>query len=262
MPPTPLRFEYKRVDDCIICTDVYLPSQSQIKGPKCPVVLGIHGGAFMLGSSSMVNADQIDDCLSRGWILLSLDHRLCPQVDIFAGPVTDCRDALAWVYDGGLEKALKGTEEGKQYEIDHDRVVAFGTSSGGTLALSLGFSVPRPVAAILNLYGATHFTHPFWSQPLPHVKPPPCPEDLMNSVYHESPIPTQGPPPRVSFALTQIHKGTVLDACMPSKAFEKIDACLNVTDAFPPTIVVHGDADTMVPKYLSEKLFEELKAKG
>lgn len=100
----------------------------------------------------------------------------------------------------------------------------------------------------------------------------------MNSVYHESPIPTQGgvslegqspspqtkqgPPPRVSFALTQIHKGTVLDACMPSKAFEKIDACLNVTDAFPPTIVVHGDADTMVPKYLSEKLFEELKAKG
>lgn len=132
-------------------------------------MLGIHGGAFMLGSSSMVNADQIDDCLSRGWILLSLDHRLCPQVDIFAGPVTDCRDALAWVYDGGLEKALKGTEEGKQYEIDHDRVVAFGTSSGGTLALSL---VSSEMLSLLSCRGlACPSLLPLFSSPPPPLSP-------------------------------------------------------------------------------------------
>lgn len=90
----------------------------------------------MLGSSKMVNRDQVEDCLSRGWIVLAPNHRLCPQVDLLDGPMRDCRDLLAWVYNGGLSKAISaGT--GKQCKVDYDHVFAFGTSSGGTLALAL-----------------------------------------------------------------------------------------------------------------------------
>jgi acetyl esterase/lipase len=57
----------------------------------------------MLGHSGMVSSDQIDVCLERGWIVLALEHRLCPQVDMLEGPIQDCRDALRWVYEGGCE---------------------------------------------------------------------------------------------------------------------------------------------------------------
>lgn len=91
----------------------------------------------MLGSSRMVNRDQIEDCLSRGWIVLAPNHRLCPQVNLLEGPVQDCRDLLAWIHgDGGLQKALSYLT-GTLYPLDLNHVFAFGTSSGGTLALSL-----------------------------------------------------------------------------------------------------------------------------
>ena len=90
----------------------------------------------MLGHSKMVNSDQIDDCLSRGWIVVVPNHRLCPQVNLLEGPIQDCRDLLAWIYDGGLQKALTSYPDSK-YAVDLDHVFAFGVSSGGTLALCL-----------------------------------------------------------------------------------------------------------------------------
>lgn len=99
-------------------------------------MINIHGGAFMLGSSKMVNRDQVQDCLNRGWIVLAPNHRLCPQVNLLEGPIQDCRDLLAWVYDGGLEREINETAQSRVIpDIDH--VFAFGTSSGGTLALCL-----------------------------------------------------------------------------------------------------------------------------
>ena len=99
-------------------------------------MIDIHGGAFMLGSSKMVNLDQVQDCLDRGWIVLAPNHRLCPQVNLLEGPIQDCRDLLSWVYDGGLTRFIEGLSAGTR-KLDLEHVFAFGTSSGGTLALSL-----------------------------------------------------------------------------------------------------------------------------
>ena len=90
----------------------------------------------MLGSSKMVNQDQIQDCLYRGWVVVTPNHRLCPQVTLPEGPMQDCRDLLAWIYKGGLEHCISATEQ-QPLQLDLDHVFAFGTSSGGTLALSL-----------------------------------------------------------------------------------------------------------------------------
>jgi acetyl esterase/lipase len=90
----------------------------------------------MLGSSKMINLDQVQDCLNRGWIVLAPNHRLCPQVNLLEGPIQDCRDLLSWIHDGGLKASLdKPTEHTCVPDLEH--VFAFGTSSGGTLALSL-----------------------------------------------------------------------------------------------------------------------------
>lgn len=84
----------------------------------------------------MVNHDQIKDCLARGWLVVAPNHRLCPQLNVIDGPMQDCRDLLAWIYGGGLEQSLL-TAWGRSIKLDLDHVFAFGTSSGGTLALSL-----------------------------------------------------------------------------------------------------------------------------
>lgn len=107
----------------------------------------------MLGHSKMVCMPQVDDCLARGWIVVSPNHRLCPQVNILEGPMADCRDLLAWIYDGHLDAFLAGESaahlHGSQYRVDKDRVMAFGTSSGGTLALSLVSArlIPLPIGS-------------------------------------------------------------------------------------------------------------------
>lgn len=104
------------------------------------LVINIHGGAFMLGSSKMINRDQVSDCLSRGWIVLGPNHRLCPQVNLLEGPIQDCRDLLAWIHEGGLATAVRDLASSSLVP-DLDHVFAFGTSSGGHLSLCLvGYS--------------------------------------------------------------------------------------------------------------------------
>ncbi|KAG8412658.1 hypothetical protein J3458_013099 [Metarhizium acridum] len=101
------RLVYKVVDGHEIDVDVYLfpPAPNAPNYGYCSII-NIHGGAFMLGSSAMVNKDQVKDCLDRRWIVLVPNHRLCPQVNLLEGPIQDCRDLLSWMHNGGFEKAL------------------------------------------------------------------------------------------------------------------------------------------------------------
>lgn len=143
---------YKVVGKSEIDANIFLPPEDS---SPCPVgrlrpspcshllsdvisVINIHGGAFMLGASEMVNQDQIEDCVGRRWIVVVPNHRLCPQVDLLEGPMLDCRDLLAWIYDGGLERSIRVNSY--QHRCDLDHVFAFGTSSGGHLALCLVWS--------------------------------------------------------------------------------------------------------------------------
>lgn len=149
---------YKQSPD--ITADVYLPTPPLMPTvypvrtdlPLTPLthpyiltraVINIHGGAFMLGDSRMVSLPQVTDCVSRGWIVVVPNHRLCPQVDIYDGPLRDIRDCLEWVYaEDGLDVVLK-TQGG--YQVDREKVMAFGTSSGGMLALGLVSISPSPL---------------------------------------------------------------------------------------------------------------------
>lgn len=160
---TPLTVLYKEINGSKITTDVYLPKTTSSSPLKYPVggyylirpfrvpaqwdmlnnnlhanltliVIDIHGGAFMLGHSKMVSMPQVNDCLERGWIVIVPNHRLCPGVNLLEGPMQDIRDLLAWVYDGHLDVVL--AEQGP-HRVDMENVAAFGTSSGGHLALSL-----------------------------------------------------------------------------------------------------------------------------
>ncbi|KAI0593160.1 Alpha/Beta hydrolase protein [Biscogniauxia sp. FL1348] len=271
----PFRAVYKTIKGQEIDTDIYIPPPGKA---KYPVIINIHGGAFMLGSSKMVNKDQVEDCLARNWIVVVPNHRLCPQVNLLEGPMQDCRELLSWIHEGNLATFVFNTKK-TSYPVDTNHVFAFGTSSGGTLALSLGFGVPRKVAGIFDMYGPCNFSDKFWTtklEPLLAKLPPGLSQEFLNRVFDEDPVPITGgvslegqqpgapkfDDPRQAFALTQIANGKVLDAIFPSRDWDKVDPLRNITPSFPPTFIVHGIEDQMVPMYLSKDLYAALSQHG
>lgn len=128
------------------------------------------------------------------------------------------------------------------------------------------------------MYGPCNFSDPFWTTPLPHVAaklPPGLDDAFLNRVF-DGPVPVvggvslegqaPGPPdftdPRQAYALTRIARGKVLDAIFPLKDWDKVDPLRNISKSFPPTFIVHGGSDTMVPVELSRALFERLRECG
>ncbi|KAK0654900.1 Alpha/Beta hydrolase protein [Cercophora newfieldiana] len=270
------RAVYRVVGGQEVDADVYLPRPKQ---GNFVAVINIHGGAFMLGSSEMVNSDQVQDCLDRGWIVVAPNHRLCPQVDLLEGPIGDCRACLAWIYDGGLGDAISKETKSVTYTLDLDHVFAFGTSSGGTLALCLGFGVPRPVAGIYDMYGPCNFGDAFWTSELPGVLAmllPSLSDTFMNQVYLDDPVPIKGgvslegqrpgrpdfSDPRQAFAWSRIGRGRVLETVYPLGDWDQVDPLRNIGPTFPPTFIVHGTEDAMVPIDLSRALYAALQKAG
>jgi acetyl esterase/lipase len=135
----------------------------------------IHGGGHTLLSRKDVRPKQTQLLLQKGLLPVSIDYRLCPEVNITDGPMTDVCDALKWARDDlpYLKLGISGLQ------VDGDKVVVVGWSTGGTLSLTLGFTAPqrgiRPPEAILAFYCPTDYEADFWRQPN-------YPENSQNSV--------------------------------------------------------------------------------
>jgi arylformamidase len=97
--------------------DVHAPAGAK----NLPVVFWIHGGGWQSGDKSMV-ALKPRAFLDAGFVFVSINHRLLPDVDMEA--ITgDVARALGWVH-----KNIAG------YGGDSDRLLVMGHSSGGQLA--------------------------------------------------------------------------------------------------------------------------------
>lgn len=115
----------------------------------------IHGGGHLLYSRKDMPMKHVRVLLQRGFLPVSVDYRLCPEVNLLEGPVTDVCDALHWARDTLPSLQLAGPA----VRVDPDRLIALGWSSGGQLAMTLGYTAsPRgikPPDAILAFYSPT-----------------------------------------------------------------------------------------------------------
>lgn len=98
--------------------------------------------------------------IQEGFLPVSIDYRLCPELTLLEGPMTDVCDALRWArYD--LPK-LKLKCPGLQ--INGEKVVVVGWSTGGHLAMTLAWTAlqrgVRPPEAILAFYCPTNYEAP------------------------------------------------------------------------------------------------------
>jgi acetyl esterase/lipase len=117
----------------------------------------IHGGSHIIFSRKDIRPPQTRFLLEKGFLPVSLDHRLCPEVSLSEGGMVDVCDALEWARS--KLPHIKLQRSGLQ--IDGERVVVVGWSSGGQLAMSLAWTALqrglRPPEAILAFYCPTDY---------------------------------------------------------------------------------------------------------
>jgi acetyl esterase/lipase len=121
----------------------------------------IHGGGHIMLSRKDIRPEQTALLLRSGFLPISVDYRLCPETTLLAGPMADVADALSWA-----RTVLPRTQLARpDVIVDPERVVAVGWSTGGHLAMTLGWTTPQPPSAILALYCPTDYEDGFWTKP-------------------------------------------------------------------------------------------------
>ncbi|KAL8704355.1 MAG: hypothetical protein Q9201_002480 [Fulgogasparrea decipioides] len=146
---------FKEVSGLQIHADVYIPRS--VRPSLMPIALMIHGGGYMTLSRKAIRPAQTKYLISRGFLPVSIDYRLCPEVNMIDGPLNDVKSGYCWARSQLPAKIL--AEHG--ILVDGQRIVAIGWSTGGHLAMSLAWTtkdadVPPP-NAILSFYAPIDF---------------------------------------------------------------------------------------------------------
>ena len=125
----------------------------------------IHGGGHVMLSRKDIRPLQLQHLLISGLLPISIDHRLCPELSLTSGPMTDLCHALNWARNILPRLPLSRHD----IAADGTKVVAVGWSTGGMLAMSLGWTAPArgldPPDAILVFYCPTDYESEWWQTP-------------------------------------------------------------------------------------------------
>ena len=255
-------FTYKTAGDIEVKADVYRYADEK---PQ-PVLVWIHGGALLMGSRSGVPPQLLDLCKSDGFVLVSLDYRLAPEVKLPA-IVEDVKDAIAWVRRDGP----------KLFHCNPTRVVVAGGSAGGYLTMMTGCVVePRPTA-LVAYWGYGDVDGDWYAKPSVHYSSTAA-LVLKDEAYagvgegHAVVTGTEGgsEPQRVRgrFYLYLRQNGlwprevVGFDPATDRAKFAPYCPIRNIDERYPPILMIHGTEDTDVPYDQSAAMAKELDRRG
>jgi acetyl esterase/lipase len=135
--------------------DIYLPDKGD--GPF-PVIVSIHGGAWMFGDKGDIMNLHFLEGLKSGFAVVCVNYRLSGEAQ-FPKQIYDCKAAVRFL-----------RAHAEEYHLDVERVAAWGASAGAHLAALLGtsrkvrkledFAMGNPrfssaVHAVVDWYGPT-----------------------------------------------------------------------------------------------------------
>lgn len=203
-----------------LAADLYLPKQGSTAADTMPVVLMVHGGSWSGRDRSDMNS--IAKKLARqGYTVFNVSYRFAPRFK-YPAPVHDLQIALLWLQNNAA-----------QYQLDLQRVNAWGYSSGAHLVAQLA-SAQAGAAGTLDL-----------SPPLPSIRVVVAggiPADL--SQYANSPI-------VVPFLGAKRDEDPQL--------YKDASPLTHVSAEHPPTFLYHGQRDRLVEKEQSINYYAALR---
>jgi len=250
-------YTYKKINNCEIQADVFIPKNSA----NGKAILWLHPGGLIFGSREMLLKEQLELYIKCGFTVISLDYRLAPETKLI-DIIQDVQDGYNWILEQGP----------KLFNIDPKQISIIGHSAGGYLALNIGcFSNPKPLS-IVTFYGYGDITGDWYSKPDPnYLKEPIVTKELAfrgvnNEIVSCSNF-TGFNDPRWLFYLYLRQQGlwlnevTGFNISKEPEKFNKYCPAFNVTPEFPPTMLIHGNQDTDVPFTLSEQMARVLENK-
>lgn len=233
----------------------------------------------------------------KGFLPIAVDYRLCPEVTLAQGPMKDVVDALAWIRTVLPTIQLQRAD----VKIDGRRVVSVGWSTGGHLAVSLGWnSIPRniePPQAILAFYCPLDYEDVFWLRPNVPVgsECTPTPYELDQTAWsavREKPIASynvapaeramggwlSSTDPRSRLALYMNWHGrslhVLLNGLYPTQREEPnapTEEAIRAVSPFAqirsgaystPTFIIHSRDDDLIPWQHAQRTYEALQRRG
>jgi acetyl esterase/lipase len=208
--------------------DIYRPRGDR-RG--CPVLVQVHGGAWVIGDKDRQGLPLMIHMASLGWLCVAINYRLSPRAT-FPDHIVDVKRALAWV---------KANIAG--YGGDPDFVVITGGSAGGHLCALAALTPNDPeyqpgfeeadtsVAACVPFYGVYDFTN-------------------RKGV---------GRGDLRAFLSRLVIKRPFEEA---RDVFDRASPMSRVNEGAPPFLVLHGTHDTLVPVAEARLFVELLRARS
>ena len=204
--------------------DLYLPES---ESGRFPLIIHIHGGAFMLGDKRDIQLQPWLEAIDRGYALASINYRMSREA-LFPAAVEDCKNAVRF---------LRANAD--LYRIDPDRIAIVGGSAGGNLAAMVavtaghsGFKESSPindascaVQACVDWFGPTDFLK--MDEQLASSGLGPCDHDQPDS-------------PESRYLGGHIVK-------LDPNYVQSANPMTYVHPEIPPFLIQHGDRDHVVP---------------
>jgi acetyl esterase/lipase len=109
-----------------------LAMKKDLRGRSRPGIVVIHGGGWIEGDKSSFASREhgvpgnIVDFAALGFVAVTINYRLADEA-AFPAALEDCKNAVRWL-----------RAHAREYNLDPDRIGAYGNSAGGNLALLLG----------------------------------------------------------------------------------------------------------------------------
>ena len=216
--------EYGKVGDRSLKLDLYSP---KVRTEKLPLLVFIHGGGWKGGKKEDYKL-YTQVFATKGYVVASVGYRLTGEAK-FPACVNDVKCAIRYLRSNA---AALG--------VDAERIGVVGGSAGGHLAMMIGYSSDIPelegdggnpgvsshVKAVVNIYGPTNLNDDF-------IRKNANANQLIESLFGQA----------VADA------GDLLDQASPGFYLDAKD---------PPTLILHGTIDDIVPVDQSDQLAKKL----
>lgn len=222
-----------------IAYDTKHPSQVldfyPVKSDKpAPVMVFFHGGGWSAGSKNGVPGF-LRKANAEGWLaVVSVEYRFT-QVASHPAQVDDCARAIQFV-----------RMNAKKWNLDPTRIAVTGGSAGGHLSAYIALqddeANPESKDPVERMSSRVSFAIPFAG---------PMDWSLLGTIEHSHPAYQQ---------LLGYKPGTPADE-MAAKLKEDVSPLHFVSSDDPPILIIHGDADQIVPVEHAKVLDSALKAK-
>jgi acetyl esterase/lipase len=210
--------------------DVWRPRAAAEDGRPRPVLLQIHGGAWIIGDKGQQGLPLMLQLAAEGWICVATNYRLSPKAT-WPDHLVDVKRALAWV-----------REHIAEYGGDPTRISVTGGSAGAHLAAMVALTANDPryqpgfesadtsVRACVPMYGVYDFVEVFRA----------------------------GGSARAAQMLGRWVMKTTIEE--DRAAYVEASPVTHVHADAPPFFVVHGTADNLAPVGQAREFVTRLRA--